>query len=155
MSLYVAGGFASVRQRNCGDFACGDIDAGSYRKYMNDLWLSKDGGASWEVVTLGAPWRGRGGHSLVHFLGSLWLFNGQGGEEGQHPEHDVTYFADQWRLVNRFPPLSCARGLLHLWGYLVKSFFIFGVFVLFFFTLVRRACSLSLSPFCCCARGKM
>jgi hypothetical protein len=97
-SLYVAGGYATVHQRNCGDFACGDSDAAGYRAYMNDVWKSQDGGVSWAVVHLHAPWAGRGGHSLIYFLGDIYLFNGQGGSTGQHPAGPVTYFAEQWRM---------------------------------------------------------
>jgi hypothetical protein len=107
-TVYVSGGFASKRQRNCGDYACGDIDAAGYREYMRDLWKSEDGGVTWQVVTLHAPWEGRGGHSLISFLGSIWLFNGQGGVMGQHPskgsfqapteEQGVGYFSELWRL---------------------------------------------------------
>jgi len=109
--VYVGGGFASKQERVCGDFACGDTDAGAYREYMRDLWKSEDKGVTWSVVTLHAPWEGRGGHSLVSFLGSVWLFNGQGGVMGQHPakgsfqapteEHEqqgVSYFSELWRL---------------------------------------------------------
>jgi len=106
--VYVGGGFASKQERVCGDFACGDTDAGAYREYMRDLWKSEDKGVTWSVVTLHAPWEGRGGHSLVSFLGSVWLFNGQGGVSGQHPskgshqtfseERGTTYFSELWRL---------------------------------------------------------
>ena len=99
-TIYVSGGFAAVRQRNCGDYACGDIDAASYRKYMNDVWKSTDGGVTWSVVTLDAAWAGRGAHTMVHFLGSIWVFNGQGGTEGQHNEHAVEYFADMWEMAS-------------------------------------------------------
>ena len=105
-TIYVTGGFASVRLNNCGDYACGDIDAAGYRRYMNDVWKSTDGGVTWTLHAQHAPWEGRGGHTLIHFLGSLWLFNGQGGSHGhgrhnvsQHPGDGVVYFADQWRLA--------------------------------------------------------
>ena len=67
----------------------GDTDAAAYREFMNDVWKSQDGGVTWAVVTLHAPWRGRGGHSLIYFLGDLYLFNGQGGAMGQHPDAQV------------------------------------------------------------------
>jgi hypothetical protein len=97
-TLYVMGGFASKRQRNCGNYACGDVDAASYREYMNDIWRSDDSGVTWSVVTLNASWAPRGGHTAISFLGSIYLFNGQGGSVGQHPKDYVTYYAELWRL---------------------------------------------------------
>mmetsp|Transcript_17304 Transcript_17304/g.22471 ORF Transcript_17304/g.22471 Transcript_17304/m.22471 type:complete len:665 (+) Transcript_17304:1263-3257(+) len=97
-TLYVMGGFASKRQRNCGDYACGDLDAASYRQYMNDIWTSTDGGESWTAVTLDAKWAPRGGHTLIVFLDALYLANGQGGTVGQHPLDEVTYYNDLWQL---------------------------------------------------------
>jgi hypothetical protein len=97
-TLYVVGGYATVHQRNCGDYACGDTDAAGYRQFMNDVWKSRDGGVTWSTVTLNAPWEGRGGHSLIYYLGDIYLFNGQGGSMGQHPADEVTYFAEQWRM---------------------------------------------------------
>ncbi|CAM9660041.1 unnamed protein product, partial [Phaeothamnion confervicola] len=73
--MYVVGGFASVHRSRCGSYACGDIDAGSYRRYMNDVWYSEDG-AYWTVATLTAPWRGRGGHAATVIDGSLFILGG-------------------------------------------------------------------------------
>lgn len=44
--MYVMGGFASrlfSERSDCADFACGDMDASSYRYYMQDVWRSRDG----------------------------------------------------------------------------------------------------------------
>ena len=80
--MYLSGGYASylyTQQANCGDFACGDTDASSYRYYMNDIWRSPDG-LTWELLTFDAftyknkqkqgskvhsfP---RGGHTMIIF----------------------------------------------------------------------------------------
>lgn len=64
--IFVVGGFVSLRGSNCGDYACGDVDAGAYRGYKSDVWYSSDGEA-WNVATLAANWPGRGDHGLfVH-----------------------------------------------------------------------------------------
>jgi hypothetical protein len=51
--MYVSGGYASRlydRFSNCGDLACGDTDASSYRYFLADVWRSADGGV-WQRVT--------------------------------------------------------------------------------------------------------
>ena len=80
--IYVTGGFASVRRRNCGDYSCGDVDAGSYRQYMNDVWRSTTSGRTWESRTQEAFGEdgGRGAHVTLEMNGKLWTMFGQGGK---------------------------------------------------------------------------
>lgn len=77
-NMYLSGGYASylyTQQANCGDFACGDTDASSYRYYMNDVWSSPDG-LNWFPLTESAFSRKeknsqlqfpRGGHTMIIF----------------------------------------------------------------------------------------
>ena len=57
--MYLLGGFASTHQSYCDGMSCGDVDAGGYRAYMNDVWYSKlenagdQAGSTWEVLTTG------------------------------------------------------------------------------------------------------
>ena len=102
--LYVIGGFASKRfseRSNCGAYACGDVDAGSYRHYMQDVWKSLDG-ELWEVVTLGTKnsYPGRGRHQAVvmrnyadDLLTKLYVIGGEGGDP---TTNEVIYYNDIW-----------------------------------------------------------
>ena len=69
--MYLLGGFASRHQNYCDGKVCGDVDAGGYRQYMNDVWYSRlegqgdQAGATWQALTTGAPWAGRGGHAVA------------------------------------------------------------------------------------------
>ncbi len=72
--IYLVGGFVSKRVNFCGKFACGDVDAGSYREYMSDVWFAdirpvadrnKAARFVWNRVTGTPGFRGRGDHALV------------------------------------------------------------------------------------------
>ncbi|CAM9226284.1 unnamed protein product [Hapterophycus canaliculatus] len=91
-SVYVVGGFASVRRSNCGDYACGDVDAGAYRMYKSDVWRSSDG-VSWTAVALEAGWQGRGDHGLFVHSNVMYVVGGAAdGGSGQ-----VSFLNDVWR----------------------------------------------------------
>merc|ERR1719247_2160818 len=64
----------TVHRSYCEGDACGDIDAGGYREYLSDVWYwdlntwldpgDAGGKNTWEMITSGAGFAGRGGHSL-------------------------------------------------------------------------------------------
>jgi hypothetical protein len=112
--MYISGGFGAQlypQFSNCGRYACGDIDATSYRKYFNDIWRSKDG-VKWDPITE-AAWKlpspnilmefPRGGHSMLAFndlkgIPYLWIFGGEGGpNRPQEVSQPITYYNDIWR----------------------------------------------------------
>lgn len=102
--IYVVGGFIShlfSRRSNCGAYACGDVDAGSYRHYGTDIWRSVDG-ELWEAPTLGTSdsFPGRGSHQAIVMrdfsddsLTKLYIIGGEGGDP---TTNEVTYFNDMW-----------------------------------------------------------
>lgn len=91
-NIYVVGGFVSVRRSNCGDYACGDVDAGAYRGYKSDVWLSSDG-ATWTAITREAGWPGRGDHGLFVYSGAMYVAGGAAdGGDGR-----VSFMDDVWR----------------------------------------------------------
>lgn len=91
-NIYVVGGFVSVRRSNCGDYACGDVDAGAYRGYKSDVWLSRDG-ATWTSVTRDAGWPGRGDHGLFVYADVMYVVGGAAdGGDGR-----VSFMDDVWR----------------------------------------------------------
>ncbi|CAM9616448.1 unnamed protein product, partial [Laminaria digitata] len=73
--MYVVGGFVSVRKSNCGDFACGDVDAGAHRGYKSDVWYSSDG-VTWDAATLKADWPGRGDHGVFVYSDTMYVVGG-------------------------------------------------------------------------------
>lgn len=90
-SVYVVGGFVSVRRSSCGDYACGDVDAGAYRGYKSDVWRSSDG-VAWDPVTLEAGWRGRGDHGLFVYSDRMYVVGGAAdGGDGR-----VSFMNDVW-----------------------------------------------------------
>ena len=102
--IYVVGGFTSrrfSRRSNCGAYSCGDVDAGSYRYYAQDVWRSTDG-ELWEAPTLGTinSFPGRGSHQAVILrdydndqLTRLLVIGGEGG----NPEtNEIIYYNDIW-----------------------------------------------------------
>lgn len=102
-NIYVVGGFASqlLPGSNCGAYACGDSDAGSYRYYAPDVWRSQDG-ELWTAVTLGGAesFPGRGSHQVVilkdynnDLLTKLLVIGGEGGDP---VTNEVIYFNDIW-----------------------------------------------------------
>lgn len=90
--IYVVGGFASVRESRCGDFACGDVDAAAYRAYKSDVWYSLDG-EKWEAATLDAGWPGRGDHGIFVHSDALYVVGGAG--DGGHGR--MAYMNDVWK----------------------------------------------------------
>ncbi|CAM9247287.1 unnamed protein product, partial [Ectocarpus fasciculatus] len=103
-NMYVVGGYASrlfSERSNCGEFACGDVDASSYRYYMQDVWRSTDG-ENWFAVTLGTSdgFPGRGGHQMLllnQFQGIPAYFYIFGGRGGDPTTNDLYYYNDIWR----------------------------------------------------------
>ncbi|CAM9829507.1 unnamed protein product [Ectocarpus sp. 8 AP-2014] len=90
-SVYVVGGFVSVRRSSCGDYACGDVDAGAYRGHKSDVWRSSDG-VAWDAVTLEAGWRGRGDHGLFVHSDRMYVVGGAAdGGDGR-----VSFMNDVW-----------------------------------------------------------
>ena len=99
-TMYLSGGYASrlfSEQTNCGQYACGDTDAGSYRYYMPDVWSSTDG-EQWVLITSLFP-EGRGGHqmlvvpNLATGIDYLWVVGGRSGDN-DGVSADVTYHND-------------------------------------------------------------
>ena len=97
--MYLSGGYATRlfgRKSNCGPFACGDIDASSYRNYMADLWRSSNG-ELWELVG-DDLFPGRGGHKMISISLSgkdyLWVLGGRGGSNTGGS--DLIYYNDIW-----------------------------------------------------------
>ena len=72
--MFLVGGFVTVHRSYCEGDACGDVDAGGYREYLSDVWYwdlntwldpgDAGGKNTWEMITSGAGFAGRGGHSL-------------------------------------------------------------------------------------------
>jgi hypothetical protein len=110
--MYVMGGYASrlfSEQTGCGDYACGDTDAGSYRYYMQDVWRSSDGD-KWESVTLGTAdgFPGRGGHQLLIMpthKGIPAYFYIIGGRGGNPITEELYYYNDVWRSTAENPKI--------------------------------------------------
>ncbi|CAM9417418.1 unnamed protein product [Chrysoparadoxa australica] len=92
-NLYLTGGLAASRRGSCGKYACGDLHAGSHRRYMNDVWHSTDG-ATWVPLTLNAEWAPRADHALVAFYNTLYVMGGATASETGR--HEVAYLNDVW-----------------------------------------------------------
>lgn len=97
--MYLSGGFATKlfsKKSNCGPYACGDIDASSYRNYMSDLWKSADG-ESWELIGDNL-YPARGGHKMitVNINGGdyLWIVGGRSGDNSG--KWELTNYNDMW-----------------------------------------------------------
>lgn len=97
--MYVVGGFVSLRKSNCGDYACGDVDAGAYRGYKSDVWYSSDG-ETWDVAVTEADWLPRGDHGLFIFENVMYVVGGAAdGGDGE-----TSFLNDVWysRLPTRY-----------------------------------------------------
>ncbi|KAJ1444116.1 hypothetical protein B484DRAFT_388979 [Ochromonadaceae sp. CCMP2298] len=109
--MYVSGGYASAlysQFSNCGEYACGDVDASSYRYFLSDVWRSSDG-MIWTLVKEDAfavqdprfqTLVGRGGHQMLALEDRggdpyLWVVGGRGGDSTQNGSPEV-YFNDIW-----------------------------------------------------------
>ena len=92
--IYVVGGFVSLRKSSCGDYACGDVDAGAYRGYKSDVWYSSDGRA-WNAATLSADWPGRGDHGLFINRGMMFIVGGA----ADMGDGRTMYMNDVWHTV--------------------------------------------------------
>lgn len=91
-NIYVVGGFVSIRKSNCGDYACGDVDAGAHRGYKSDVWYSSDG-VTWNAATLEADWPGRGDHGIFVYSNTMYVVGGAADAgDGQ-----AMYMNDIWR----------------------------------------------------------
>jgi len=97
--MYLSGGYAThlfSQKSNCGPYACGDIDASSYRNYMADLWRSPNG-EDWFLVG-DDLFPGRGGHKMItiSLKGNdyLWIIGGRGGMNTGGSK--LTYYNDMW-----------------------------------------------------------
>lgn len=111
-NMYVVGGYASrlfSESSNCGGYACGDVDASSYRYYMQDVWRSTDG-ENWFAVTFGTSdgFPGRGGHQMLvldthnGIPAYFYIFGGRGGDPTTNEQY---YFNDIWRSPAENPAL--------------------------------------------------
>ena len=103
--IYVVGGFVSLRRSNCGDYACGDVDAGAYRGYKSDVWYSSDG-RTWDAATLEAGWPGRGDHGLFVYNDVMYLVGG-----ATHAGYRRTrYMNDVWHTTLPMRYVPCVHG---------------------------------------------
>ena len=104
--MYVSGGYSSTlysQRSNCGDFACGNVDASGYRRYLSDIWRSSDG-EIWTQLTFEA-FPPRGGHQMLvipQYLGNnvfgkpyIWVFGGRGGDN-TGITGNLIYYNDIW-----------------------------------------------------------
>ncbi len=67
------------------------------RVYFNDVWCSRDGGATWDRVAENAPWAPRAGAVAVSKNGKIYLIGGEDGftcDSGS--ERCPPYFNDVW-----------------------------------------------------------
>ena len=65
--IYVVGGFVNIRKSFCGSHSCG---TNGYRFYMDDAWVSNDGGLTWiqfkpAFDQTRTNFRGRGAHAMA------------------------------------------------------------------------------------------
>jgi len=105
--VYVVGGFINIRKSFCGSYSCG---SNGYRFYMDDAWVSNDGGINWVQFknafdSTASGFMGRGAHAIAlvsQSLGSpvwgkkldqLWIF---GGESGDDETGETNYLNDVW-----------------------------------------------------------
>ena len=114
--IYVVGGFINVRKSFCGSYSCG---TNGYRFYMDDAWVSNNGGADWVQFkpafdTTATGFMGRGAHaiSLISHpliksqpLGDkqdqLWVFGGETGDD----DGKTHYLNDVWHV--ELPQVPC------------------------------------------------
>ena len=115
--LYVVGGFTSVKQSFCADRACGPEDG--YRVSMDDIWMSSDGGVTWQQIKPAfdtqSNFVGRGRHSAVivpmSFGNNTDDTNDRllilGGETANPLELSTTYLNDIWEMP--LPTKPCCK----------------------------------------------
>ena len=130
--MFLVGGFVTVHRSYCEGDACGDVDAGGYREYLSDVWYwdlntwldpgDAGGKNTWEMITSGAGFAGRGGHSLsvlemlppdgsgVQAKGifALWVIGGRTGSADDKSRDAV--LDDAWYAL--FPMHACPEGTI-------------------------------------------
>ncbi|GMH57736.1 hypothetical protein TL16_g02453 [Triparma laevis f. inornata] len=121
--IYVVGGFINIRKSFCGSHSCG---TNGYRFYMDDAWVSNNGGQTWiqfkqAFDSTATGFMGRGAHALVLIsqftdLGQtrnydeqdqLWVF---GGESGKEETGETNFLNDVWRVDLPKEPCCVTRG---------------------------------------------
>ena len=135
--IYVVGGFINVRKSFCGDHACG---TSGYRMYMDDVWVSNDGGSSWVQMMDAFESRknkyvGRGLHAMAIISqpdlekynttdvvlapkqDQLWVFGGEarerkaGDADKEGGDNDATvYLNDVWYVDLPTEPCCVKNG---------------------------------------------
>eukprot|EP00520_Triparma_pacifica_P017234 CAMPEP_0118643692 /NCGR_PEP_ID=MMETSP0785-20121206/6528_1 /TAXON_ID=91992 /ORGANISM="Bolidomonas pacifica, Strain CCMP 1866" /LENGTH=1314 /DNA_ID=CAMNT_0006535375 /DNA_START=251 /DNA_END=4195 /DNA_ORIENTATION=- len=118
--IYVVGGFINRRNSFCGSFACG---TNVYRHYMDDAWVSNNGGKDWVQFkdafdTRASYFQGRGAHAVALIshplipkdpLGEkfdqLWVFGGE-----TEINEKTEYLNDVWRIELPREPCCIKNG---------------------------------------------
>ena len=119
--IYVVGGFINVRKSFCGSNSCG---TNGYRFYMDDAWVSNNGGATWVQFkpafdSTATGFVGRGAHAVALIshplvksnpLGDkfdqLWVFGGESGTD----DGSTSYMNDVWRVELPTQPCCIQNG---------------------------------------------
>ncbi|GMH97352.1 hypothetical protein TrVE_jg7648 [Triparma verrucosa] len=121
--IYVVGGFVNIRKSFCGSHSCG---TNGYRFYMDDAWVSNNGGQTWiqfkqAFDSTATGFMGRGAHAVALIsqftdLGQtrnydeqdqLWVF---GGESGDDETGETSYLNDVWRVDLPKKPCCWDKG---------------------------------------------
>ena len=93
-SLFVIGGSTYVTKQRCGKFACG----GGFRKYLNDVWSSPDGGTTWIQVRSSSRWKPRRSFATFTVSGTVYIMGGLTGDSDVYASNavlnDVWFSAD-------------------------------------------------------------
>ena len=90
---------------------CFGSSIGAGRKFLNDVWATRDG-ASWELLTANASWSARSGPRLVDFNGRLLLLAGEVGFTADTQLGDIWESGDgaTWTLLTATPAFSARSG---------------------------------------------
>lgn len=90
---------------------CFGSSIGAGRKFLNDVWATRDG-ASWELLTANASWSARSGPRLVDFNGRLLLLAGEVGFTADTQLGDIWESDDgaTWTLLTATPAFSARSG---------------------------------------------
>jgi len=84
-NLYIFGGSTFVTKHKCGKFACG----GGIRKYLNDVWVSPDGGTTWLQTLQEAPWKPRRDFAVFIFQSLLFIMGGIHASSDVYESHET------------------------------------------------------------------